>query len=191
MTICKWWRNTDARFGEGCTILPLVAQAGHKSQRSQGGSPWATHAELRPAVLGALDEESGQGRTLWVESLSLQGVSEYITRGIEGVLIMLSKDDFARRIALIQNFHSEQQALGALIDKLTDGYPVVTLGDNLIAELIAITAQELNDNDDFISWWLWEDVEKVVWVGDEDKQREISVRTVEELYDFLTEQMEG
>jgi light-regulated signal transduction histidine kinase (bacteriophytochrome) len=104
---------------------------------------------------------------------------------------MLSKDDFARRIALIQNFHSEQQALGALIDKLTDGYPVVTLGDNLIAELIAITAQELNDNDDFISWWLWEDVEKVVWVGDEDKQREISVRTVEELYDFLTEQMEG
>lgn len=43
----------------------------------------------------------------------------------------------------------------------------------------------------FNSWWLWEDVEKVVWVGDEDKQREISVRTVEELYDFLTEQMEG
>jgi hypothetical protein len=40
------------------------------------------------------------------------------------------------------------------------------------------------------SWWLWEDVEKVVWVGAEDKQREISVRTVEELYDFLTEQHE-
>ena len=83
---------------------------------------------------------------------------------LRGFLIMLSKDDFARNC--LDSFHSEQQTLGALIDKLTDGYPVVTLGNNLIAELIAITAQELNDNDDFISWWLWEDVEKVVWVGD-------------------------
>ena len=99
---------------------------------------------------------------------------------------MLSKDDFARRIALIQNFHSEQQTLGALIDKLTDGYPVVTLGNNLIAELIAITAQELNDNDDFISWWLWEDVKKVVWIG--EKEQEISVRTVDELYNILVGQ---
>ena len=59
--------------------------ADHKSQPSRGGSPWATRAELRPAVLDALDEGSGQGRTLWVEGLSLQGVSEYIPRGIEGV----------------------------------------------------------------------------------------------------------
>lgn len=99
---------------------------------------------------------------------------------------MLSKEDFAKRIALVQNFQSEQQTLGVLINKITDGYPIVTFGNNLIAELIAITAQELNDNDDFISWWLWEDVEKVVWIG--EKEQEISVRTVDELYNFLVGQ---
>jgi hypothetical protein len=40
----------------------------------------------------------------------------------------------------------------------------------------------MGDTDDFIGWWLYEDVEKKVWLKD---GTEISLLTVEDLYDFL------
>ena len=39
----------------------------------------------------------------------------------------------------------------------------------------------MNREDDFLSWWLYEDVDKVIY--DDDKK--ISVKTLEELYNFI------
>jgi len=36
---------------------------------------------------------------------------------------------------------------------------------------------------EYIEWWLWEDVKKVVWLKD---KTEVSVETPEELWDFIT-----
>ena len=69
----------------------------------------------------------------------------------------MTKEQFIKRMNLIQNFQSEQQTLSVLIDKITEGY------------------------NDILAWWLYEDVDKVIY----DKDKEISVRTLEELYDYI------
>ena len=94
----------------------------------------------------------------------------------------MTKETFIKRMGLIQNFHSEQQTLSVLINKITDGYNVVTIGDYLVSEMINIIEEDLGYKD-ILGWWLYEDVDKVIY--DEDK--EISVRTLEELYDYMTE----
>lgn len=94
----------------------------------------------------------------------------------------MKKDQFIKRMQLIQNFHSEQETLNLLIDKLVDGFPVVDMGNYLVNEILEMINEIMEIKDeDLLSWWLYEDVEKIIY--DEDK--EISVRTLEELYDYI------
>ena len=95
----------------------------------------------------------------------------------------MTKEKFIKYIRLIQNFQSEQDTLCVLINKLTDGFPVVTMGDCLVKGIIDLINESMNIQGDWLERWLWEDVDKVVY----DNGKEISVRTAEELYDFLTE----
>lgn len=92
----------------------------------------------------------------------------------------MTKEQFIKRMNLIQNFQSEQQTLSVLIDKITDGYSIVTIGDYLVDEIINMIEEDLGYND-ILAWWLYEDVDKVIY----DNEKEISVRTLEELYDYM------
>ena len=95
---------------------------------------------------------------------------------------MRTKELFVRRMSLLQNYFSEQETLGVLIRKLTDGHPIVTIGDYLVAEYLTMISEAMGIEDDsLLSWWLWENVEKVIYVDG----REISVRTLDELYDYI------
>ena len=85
-------------------------------------------------------------------------------------------------MSLIQNFHSEQDTLSVLISKLSDGYSVATMGNYLVDSLIDMIEDDLGIlKDDWLTWWLYEDVDKVIYDGD----KEISVKTLEELYDYI------
>ena len=96
----------------------------------------------------------------------------------------MNKERFIKRIRLIQNFMSEQDTLQALIEKITNGHSVVDIGSYLITEMISMIVEMMDIKDeDFLFWWFFEDVDKVLYDGD----KEISVRTVEELYDYLVE----
>ena len=97
----------------------------------------------------------------------------------------MSKEQFVKRMSLIQNFHSEQDTLSVLIGKLSDGYSVVTMGNYLVNGYLDMIEENLDIfKDDWLTWWLYEDVEKVVYEDD----KEISVRTLGELYDFLVKE---
>lgn len=93
----------------------------------------------------------------------------------------MTKEHFLKRVNLIQNFHSEQETLSVLIGKITDGHNVVTIGNYLVSEMINMIEEDLGYRD-ILGWWLYEDVDKVIYDGD----KEISVRTLEELYDYIT-----
>lgn len=98
---------------------------------------------------------------------------------------MITKEQFIKRMSLIQNFHSEQETLSVLIEKVIDGYAVVTMGDYLVAEMRTMIQESmgLEDNNDILDWWLYEDVDKVIYEND---GTETSIRTLEELYVYLT-----
>ncbi len=102
----------------------------------------------------------------------------------------MTKEQFFKRMQLIQNFHSEQETLQVLINKLTDGHPVVTIGDFLVDELVNITTEELHIKDeDLLSWWLYEDVEKIIF--DMDKKPMYNVKTLNGLYDYIIKEYGG
>jgi hypothetical protein len=97
----------------------------------------------------------------------------------------MTKEKFVKRLGFIQNFQSEQQTLNVLIDKLTDGSACVNFGYSLIDEMIDMINEALHiEDDDLIFWWLYEDVDKVIYSGD-DFKTEIPVRTPAELYDYI------
>jgi hypothetical protein len=100
----------------------------------------------------------------------------------------MTKEQFLKRINLIQNFHNEQDVLLELIDKLTDGNSIVDFGDNLVFEIIDMINEDMkiNADDDLLSWWLYENVNKIIYEG-KNCEIEIEVKTAEQLYDYIIE----
>lgn len=97
-------------------------------------------------------------------------------------MCQMTKEEFIKKMKLIQNFMSEQDTLQALINKLTDGFCVPTIGDYLVTELLDMISDKMNIKyDDLFYWWLYEDVDKIIYVDD----REIDVGTLEKLYDYI------
>lgn len=94
----------------------------------------------------------------------------------------MTKEQFVKRMGLIQNFASEQETLGVMIDKITDGYAVVTIGDYLIREIINMMEEELNCFD-MIEWWLYEDVEKIIYNMDGTVLADVT--EIENLYKYM------
>ena len=98
----------------------------------------------------------------------------------------MTKKQFVKRIRLVQNFMSEQETLSALIYKLTDNSPVITMGNCLISTIIDLINESLSiDDKDLLLWWLWEDVEKKIWWEDNGETIEAIVETPEQLYDYI------
>ena len=95
---------------------------------------------------------------------------------------MMNKELFVERLRLIQNFESERETLGVLIDKITDGHSVVNIGDYLVIEMIDMIAESMKLKDrELINWWLYVDVEKVIFVD----EIEVDIDTPEKLYDYI------
>jgi len=98
---------------------------------------------------------------------------------------MMTKEQFIKRMGLIQNFHSEQETLSVMIEKIIDGYAVITMGNYLVNEMIDMITEDFELEDkELISWWLYENVDKVIYTSEYTK-RIISVRTLDELYDYI------
>lgn len=95
---------------------------------------------------------------------------------------MMTKEQFIKRMSLITNFHSQQNTVSKLIEKISDGFAVVNIGDCLVSEILDIIIEDLQIKDkDLLGWWLYENVDKVIYYAN----KQISVRTLEELYDYL------
>lgn len=95
---------------------------------------------------------------------------------------IISREEFTKTIRLIQNFTSHQDTISALIDKITDGYCVVTVGNYLIEKIIDLLNLNMGIKDkDLIYWWLYEDANKIIYFSD----MEVNVETLDQLYDYI------
>ena len=99
----------------------------------------------------------------------------------------ITKEQYCRMVTAIQEHYKEVTRFEKFIDEFNDGTYICTLGDVLVTNIIWLLTQLTHDKEDkynetWLSWWLWEDVEKVVWDKDNNP---IDVSTVDKLYDFL------
>lgn len=99
---------------------------------------------------------------------------------------MLSKEVFCRAIKNIKEQQARTSEFNDALDKICDGFPVFDVNNLYLESLLEVLKESMNDIDDYISWWLYEDVEKTVWVTKDNKTITYNLNTPEDLYDFLT-----
>lgn len=99
---------------------------------------------------------------------------------------MLSQKDFVSFIKAIKKEEKRLYNIAKNIEYFGDGFIVV---DNpLIESIIEFLKKAMNDKGDYIEWWLFEEVDKKVWLRD---GTEIDVSTPQKLYKFLKKDIEN
>lgn len=97
---------------------------------------------------------------------------------------MLNQRDFLSFIKAIKKEEKRLYNIAKNIEYFGDGFIVV---DNpLIESIIKFLKKAMNDKSDYIEWWLFEEVDKKVWLED---GTEIDLSTPKDLYKFLKNQM--
>ena len=92
-------------------------------------------------------------------------------------------ETFKMAIDAIQKHREQQEKVTNFIESeiCTESWAFCTFGDNLSDALLKVLEHVFNDKGEWISWWLYEDVEKE-WVIDGEL---IKVKTPEQFYDAL------
>ena len=96
---------------------------------------------------------------------------------------MLNQRDFVSFIRAIKKEDKRLEKLGKNLGTLGDGWIVV---DNpLTYSIVSFLERAMGDKFDIISWWLWEDVEKIIY----DNNKKIDVSTPQKLYKYLVKEI--
>ena len=99
---------------------------------------------------------------------------------------MITKSTFVNVVNNIRKQEKRVDKFSKALSQICDGHPVFDTNNLYLKSLLDVLKETFNDQDDYITWWLWEDVEKKVWPED---GTEIDLSTPEQLYDFLVENM--
>lgn len=86
---------------------------------------------------------------------------------------------FKRIIKTIQLFNKDCHKLTKTL--LKDTYGFVDFGFNIENEIVELLKLNLNDKDDIIGWWLYEDVKKIIY----GKTINYDLTDIKDLYYFL------
>ena len=82
--------------------------------------------------------------------------------------IMLSKETFCSAIKNIQFQREKMSKFNDALDEICDGFVVFDSNNKYLEALLDVLKECMNDKDEFIDWYLFEDVEKVVTANDGD-----------------------
>lgn len=139
---------------------------------------------------------------VYTKNLDSEDILEYRKPETEDVYIKDVKnegDTFADKnnpvskslfVETMENIKKQDQKINRFNDALNeicDGYPIFDSENLYLVSLLDLLNEIFRDEDDWIGWWLYEDVEKEVL----HKGREINLNSAEQLYDFLVANMKG
>ena len=105
--------------------------------------------------------------------------------------IHISKEDFVRLLTKMQERDERLNKVSDGLEQLIDGYACINVNSDVDSEIINLLEKLMGDEEEMISWYLYEDVEKVIYVSDissinkEKIQVEIEIKSFEDLYDYL------
>jgi hypothetical protein len=103
---------------------------------------------------------------------------------------MISKKTFVETINNIQAQEKKAADFTKALNIYCDGNQIFDTNNLYLKSLLTIFKEMFHDEHETISWWLWEDVEKKVWINYGQKNEiVIDVSTPELLYDYLVVSM--
>lgn len=95
----------------------------------------------------------------------------------------MQKEQFKKCITYILDYNKELDKWCDTLCSTLFEAPIFSKAGYLIDIVIDYLGQSNEELIDLISWWLYEDVDKVLYY----KDKEISVRTIDELYNYINE----
>jgi len=99
---------------------------------------------------------------------------------------MISKKMFSEIIDNIKQQDIIDNSFGKSLETVCDSYCLYGTKNKKYDSLMILLKDIFNDKDDWISWWLYENVKKQVIFKDKSER---SLKTVNQLYNFLFENM--
>ena len=99
----------------------------------------------------------------------------------------LTLEEFKKALEKIQKHEQERDIISNIMVKGSVGF--VDFGMDILDELVKMLEKLMNDEKtQLISWWLWEDVNKVIYLKKENYNYDVT--TPEDLYYYLTKKYE-
>lgn len=107
--------------------------------------------------------------------------------------VKISEQIFVETIEAIKKGLSEDDAASAAIETIIDGYAILKIGQTYLNALITLLEETVGDEDEMISWWLFEDVKKEITIlpyhkaNKTGKEIVIDVSSPQKLYQYFVE----
>lgn len=96
---------------------------------------------------------------------------------------MITLEEFKHTIEVIQEHKKENDKLTKIMLKNSTG--IIDYGYDIVDHLVKLLEIVMDDKDEWISWWLWEDVKKIVYYSGEPVY---DLTAVEDLYYYCKKQ---
>lgn len=96
---------------------------------------------------------------------------------------MITLKEFKHTIEVIKEHEKDSDTLTNIMLKGSVG--IIDYGFDIVAHLVKLLEKVMDDKDEWISWWLWEGVEKIVY---DDEEPFYDLTDVEDLYYYCKKQ---
>ena len=104
---------------------------------------------------------------------------------------MLSKATFVRALRMIQEQADIMDAVRQQLGRLGEKPTYFNIDSLHLQALLEVLAEVMGDNNDWIEWWLYEDVEKLVSWDEDGKEVTADLTEPEALWEFLMSNKES
>ena len=98
---------------------------------------------------------------------------------------MLSRETFCEALRKIQAQKDRDEQFSKALALMGDGHFVFEGGALLLAALLDVLKEAINDQYDYISWWLYEGTDHIVSWEENGQTVSVDLTDVNDLYDFL------
>ena len=99
---------------------------------------------------------------------------------------MIKFDLFDKIINAIKEQDKIDEQVSDALELVCDSWVMFNTKNKKYEVLGELLKAAMQDESDYIGWWLYDDVKKVVWVD----EKKIDVSTTKKLYDFLLKNIE-
>lgn len=96
---------------------------------------------------------------------------------------MLTKDTFCKCLAMIQEQDQINEQFSKALDLVGNGHFVFGTENRYLAALLLVLKEAMNDQYNYIDWWLYDTSDYMIRTGDEKKKW--CLKEPAALYDFI------
>lgn len=103
----------------------------------------------------------------------------------------ISKEDFVDLLTKMRERDERLSKVSDGLEQLIDGYACINVNEDVDSAILNLLIKLTGDSEDTISWWLYENVEKIITITNKSSINPtnedvlIKLETMEDLYDYL------